>query len=334
MIQDDNKRPLGTFGQTLSAAPKSVDQKIKRGAAVIASNIATVGLIAAAGIIIATTWLDINLATILNFRFATDAVLTVILYCFVQIIYTDKGVIMGKQDPEYIDARTNYLAIRDTITKMGSPYINDFCYDFVDSRLKRRRVAYLAKHCNGLSYDEWDNTFRGMDKHELRQYQKAHRKDKGSFKLEVKHIPFILYVNNMSAMNLTPEMLLLEEVDNWTNEALSPSPLMVLKRKRNRAIVGSVLSAFFVVSIVFTIGANPTWAGLVYMFLKLFFLAQRAFRGYSDGCLAYSVAGVTYHTDQRNKCEEYLYSWLPIKRARVEHEQEHIEVIKATEGTA
>jgi hypothetical protein len=110
---------------------------------------------------------------------------------------------------------------------------------------------------------------------------------------------------------------------------------MVLKRKKRMTVVGSVISAFFVVSIVFTLGANPTWAGLVYMFLKLFFLAQRGFKGYSDGFLAYSVAGVTYHTDQKQKCEEYLYSWLPVKRARVETEQrEQAEKKKAEQAAA
>lgn len=316
-----------TFGSSVGAMPKTTDQKIKKGAAFVAANAATVAIIAAAGIIIATTWLDIDLAEFFSFRFATDAILTVILYCIVQLLYTDKGVITGKLDPEYKLARASYLTIRDEVSKMGKPYLGDFCVDFVDSRLKRRRVAFIANHLKGLSYDEWEDKFRGLTRKELKQYRKEHKKDRDGFRVMKKHIPPLVLLNKMSTQNLSPEMLMLEEPDEYEKDAMSNSPRTVLKRKKTLTVFGSVFAAFFVVSIFLTLGANPTWAGLVYMFLKLFFLAQRAFKGYSDGCLAYSVNGVTYHTDQRIRIEEYLYSWLPQKRAKVSHEPEQIESI-------
>lgn len=291
--------------------PKSLDKKVKESFLLVAENFATIMLIGAGIIIIATTWLDIDIAQLLNFRFATDALLTMTLYCMVQVAMQNKGMENGKRDEEYINERKKYLEVRESIVSSGSPKLDEFCEWSMDNSLIRRRKAMLLRHLRGLSYDEWMSKFSYLTLKELKKYARKNkrRKDIG-FVPTLKQVPFIFRVNLLKSKILTPDMIILEEGEEWTNDAIAPSPRTVVARKTKSALAGSALTGMVTISYyAFTLASNPSWVGLVFMFIKLLFLMQRAARGYAIGSLAYSVSGVAYHVSQRAKGEEYK-KWL------------------------
>lgn len=290
--------------------PKSIDTRLKSGVSFLAENFAAIALVFSAAIIIATTWLDIDIRELFSVRFATDAVLTMILYCTVQLAMQDKGAANGKLDNDYRRERGLYLNIRERIISLGSPRIEEFCAENAGNSLRRRRIALLSRYVKGLSYEEWFDRFSDKSLRELKRYARHYRRRKDvGFVPTLKQVPFLWRVNSLSAKVLTPEMMILEDCENWTNDSIAPSPRMVLRKKSKYAMLASVVSAVFVVSLLITLIAEPTWENFLFALIKLFFLFLRAAKGYSIGSLAYSVSGVAYHISQRAKCEEYL-AWV------------------------
>lgn len=299
--------------------PKTLDKKVKDTALAVAANFATVMLIMAMMIIIATTWLDIDITQLINFRFAADAVLTMTLYIMIQIAMQNKGMENGKLDDEYIAEREKYLFVREEIISGGSIRLDEFCEYSTESSLRRKRTSFLMKHVRGLSYSEWLDKFSFMTVKELRRYSNRYRRRKDvGFVPSRKHIPFIVAINAMKPQLLTADMIVLEEGEEWSNDAIAPSPRKVVARRTRFALVGSMVTGTLTISYyAFTIASNPSWIGLVFMMVKLMFLLQRAFAGYTLGSLAYSVSGVAYHVSQRKKAEEYK-AWL---RQQVEEQE-------------
>lgn len=308
---DEDKHNYDTYFDDIS--PKTINSRLKTGASFLASNFAAIAFVAAAAIIIATTWLDIKIANILSVRFAANAVVTMITYCTVQMAMQDKGKTNGKADPEYRRERAEYLAKREQIIRMGSPRIDEFCTWSINASLKRHISALLCRHCKGLKYDEWYSYFRPMDKRALVAYCKSIRhkseQELAHYPLRRRQIPALLAVRKMKPAKLTPEMMVLEEADVWRNDGIAPSPAQIISRKNKYTLAASVASAVFGVSLTLSIMANPSLDSMIYAGIQLFLLCQRAVKGYSVGCLAYSVSGVAYHVSQRQKCEEYL-AWL------------------------
>lgn len=310
MDDPDHKRYESYFDDI---DPKNVNSKLKNGASFLASNFAAIAFVAAAAIIIATTWLDIKIANIFTVRFAANAVVTMITYCTVQLAMQDKGKVNGKTDPEYRRERAAYLSIRERVIRLGSPRIDEFCTWSVNESLKRHISALLCRHCKGMKYDEWYSFFRPMDKQQLKAYCRSIKRrpprDLPHYPLKSRQIPALLAIRKMRPKHLTPEMMVLEEADVWRNDGIAPSPTQVIARKNKYTIASSVAMALFGVSLTLSIMADPSLDSLVYAGIQLFLLCQRAVKGYSVGCLAYSVSGVAYHVSQRQKCEEYL-AWL------------------------
>lgn len=328
-MDNDNKQSYDTYFEDIN--PKNINSKLKSGASFLASNFAAIAFVAAAAIIIATTWLNIEITNLLSVRFAANAVVTMITYCTVQMAMQEKGKINGKTDPEYRRERAAYLDRREQIIKLGSPKIDEFCVWSINSSLKRHISASLCRYCKGMKYDEWYEFFRPMDKQQLKEYCRAIRKtderDLEHYPLKKRQIPALLAIRRIKPVKLTPEMIVLEEAEVWHNDGIAPSPAQIISRKNKYTLAASVCAAVFGVSLTLSLMADPSVETMVYAGVQLFLLCQRAVKGYSVGCLAYSVSGVAYHVSQRQKCEEYL-AWLKINQPSNNLPEENAKVIE------
>jgi hypothetical protein len=308
--------------EEMHAKQKLRNDKSKYIAAVIGQNMSLAVCFMIPVFLIALIWTEATLPRI-GVSLATETFLTAALFIFAEWASINVGIPSGKLDDEYLAIQEAFNAKKVVVKARGILKMRVFCEWQIDEEMVESKKTL----CRKLKID-WNTYQSEMANKTEKELIETYGKIRGRA---------IWHINSLDPIELTPELILGERLDNQRGGISISGDDYVSKQKYGKgSLVRSVLTVVLTVGIGFAFAPGVTWGKIVYTIYRLIAVFIRMKVGFDKGARAFNRIEVKHRESQiyyMDKYEEFLdtpglyesvaekYGEMPIPTAPVLTEQ-------------
>ncbi len=274
-----------------------VSENVRKTAKNILSNLGMATAIVTVLFVTGAFFTELEVVGALETLFSPSFFLLLFSSLIMYYALNDTGVGHGKAEKEYLDAKEAYEESTKKAFSCKTQKLPTFCTNLCAEELAEARKSLLLPY--GIPYAVYLAKYRGKSKKELPE---TLTRDERSA---------ILRANRLSCQRLTPGMLL----DNGTGNGSRKRYLLGMSPNRKRVfrdiliLLPTFLSAFFSVSIVFSLIESPSFATFIACMLKVCALLWHGVKGYRTGYLYASRDCVAYFQAKTRLLIQYTESY-------------------------
>ena len=228
-----------------------------------------------------------------------------LLYCsYSMYINTSSGGSSAALESSiYKEAKKRHDNLRQRIIKNGcQSRLYDFCADYIEREQKGLRQSILFNA--GISYETYEREYIGKDDEYINNLERVSKYQKKAIKA----------ANAIHPITLTPDMIFKSEIFRRSRNPIGTNPHTIKKVNYSVKFFQTLLTSAFPLMIVLDIMGTVTWATVVSIILKVFFVVLNAFFGYDFGYKNIAVHTVNYMNDQSDMmCEVLIWCGLPVE---------------------
>lgn len=280
------KDKLGEFQKKYNFATKSA-------ARLLGTNVALFVCILLPILLIGFIWTDFGIPTV-GTKFVSESIVTVALFVIGEIMMSKIGSDGGKLDPDYIDARKEFLALVNQVNGIGTTFMNLFCDWQIDLEMEHATLTRLR--AMQLTPSDWDK-LKDMPKAELvERYGKRRAKD-------------MMALKELEPIELNEAILLYDSSSAGMARGgvpISGEGYLHKKTHSPKMILSAIFTGLLTVSVAITLTSDISWARVVYTAFKLVVLLYRMAVGYSLGAKAYNSIEVGQLQAKCNYLRQYI----------------------------
>lgn len=281
--------------EAMQERQKLRNDKSKYWAAVIGQNMSIAVCMMIPVFVVALIWTETTPPE-LGASLAMQTILTAALFVFAEWSAMNVGVPSGKLDDDYLRLQEEFAKRKAEVKARGILKMGVFCDWQIDQELISAKKAL----CRKLKID-WR-----VYKREMAPLSKSELIDKyGKIKGQE-----IWYINNLDTIELTPELILGENLNGGRGGISISGDDYVSKQKYGKMnLVKSVLTIVVTVGIGFVFSPGITWGKIVFTFYRLIAVFMRMKVGFDKGARAYNTVEVKHRESQiyyMDKYEEFL----------------------------
>jgi len=243
--------------------------------------------------------------TNVNFTSTAELIkLSLVVFVFMFCSYSmyvncaDSGTRAGRNTKTYIDTTTEYNTIKKRITdKGGEIRLAEFCANYKETELKGTRKDLLDSV--GISYEIYMEKYVGLDKQSI----------KNQSGLSAACVNAIIKANAVKPVKLSPEMIMKRGRGNKRRAPLGTRPETVKFVNYGVKLATTITTSLFTCMLVLEAIANPSWATIAELFVKILMVVLSGFTGYKMGYENITINTVNYTLDQIDllkQFEQYL----------------------------
>lgn len=254
-------------------------------------------------IIVMTT--EIQLTTFVDVAELTLSFL-LLLYCsYSMYINTSSGGSNAALESRiYKEAKARHEDLREQVIKNGcQSRLYDFCASYIEREQKgvRRTILFNA----GISYEVYEREYIGKDDEYINSLPRLSKNQKKAIKA----------ANAVHPIVLTPDMIFKSDIMRRSRNPIGTNPHTIKKVNYSVKFLQTLLTSAFPLMIALEMMGTVTWATVVSIILKVFFVVLNAFFGYDFGYKNIAVHTVNYMNDQSDvMCELLIWCGVEIEK--------------------
>ena len=228
-----------------------------------------------------------------------------LLYCsYSMYINTSSGGAAAALESKiYKEAKARHEELRQKIIKTGcQSRLYEFCASYIEREQKgiRQNILFNA----GIPYEIYEREYVGKDDEYISNLEQLSKNQKRAIKA----------ANAINPITLTPDMIFKSDLYRRSRNPIGTNPHTIKKVNYSVKFFQTLLTSAFPLMIVLDIMGIVTWATVVSIILKVFFVVLNAFFGYDFGYKNIAVHTVNYMNDQSDMmCEVLIWCGVGIE---------------------
>ena len=242
-------------------------------------------------LLISFVWTDFG-AIVIGPRVISDGILTVTLFAVGEIMMMRLGTDGGRLDEDYIEAKSEYVALRDKIGELGTLLMGVFCDWQIDVEMMQT-VQFRLRMLH-ITPKAWESIKKLSDAQLEEHYGKKKAKK-------------LRKIANLKPIELN-EAILLYNGEYAERGGVPVSGDAYLKSKRNiiEMVLACIFTGLLTVTVVISLTNDITPARVIYTVFKLVMLLFRMAKGYDKGARAYNTIEVRQLKAKSNYLRQYI----------------------------
>lgn len=207
----------------------------------------------------------------------------------------DTGTKQGRISETYIKAIEKYEALKEQVIRgKMQMWLSEFCHWYQEEELKNTRVRILTEV--GIDYGAYEEHWIGEDKKVINGLE---------------HLSEVQKAAVNEANKIKPVHLSSDRMFKRGRASASRDPLGMSPERKKRIIYATkflrvLMTASIMSMIVFDLSAEPSWALVAQVMVKIMMIIFNGFSGYKYGFENISYDTANYINDQSQLMEQFI----------------------------
>lgn len=206
----------------------------------------------------------------------------------------------------YIDSKKRHEELKQKVIENGcQSKLYDFCNDYVEREQRGLRQSALFNA--GIRYEDYEREYLGKDDEYIDNLERVSKNQKRAIK----------HANSIHPITLTPDMIFKSELFRRSRNPIGTNPHTIKTVNYSVKFAQTLLTSAFPLMIALDLMGHISWATVVSIILKVFFVILNAFFGWDFGYKNIAVHSVNYMNDQSDMmCELLNWCGIPLSEKK------------------